>query len=141
MPINTKSLHLTGSTLDQLKKHFNQFHTNPYNQGRSNHQINQSINQLYLPSNLQCSTQVLISLSQNMLIYHICTYTHAYLKNLKIYFFKFYLSLYLTNLFTYLQIFWQKATFTHARVFLLYCCYFTKRKLCEYCVIRTAVTK
>ena len=78
-----------GSTLDQLKKHFNQFHTNPYNQGHSNHQINQSINKLYLPSNLQCSNQVLISLSQNMLIYHIRTYTHAYLKNLKIYFFNF----------------------------------------------------
>ena len=42
-----------------------------------------------------------------------------------IYIFSFYLFLYLTNLFID---FLKKTTFTHARLFCLYCCYFTKKK-------------
>ena len=47
------------------------------------------------------------------------------------------LFIYLFDLFIYLFTyrFWQKVTYTHARVFFYYCCYFTKRKLCEYCTI------
>ena len=42
-----------------------------------------------------------------------------------IYIFSFYLFLYLTNLFID---FLKTTTFTHARLFCLYCCYFTKKK-------------
>ena len=49
-----------------------------------------------------------------------------------IYIFSFYLFLYLTNLFID---FLKTTTFTHARLFCLYCCYFTKKKKCEYCTI------
>ena len=58
---------------------------------------------------------------------HIRTYASVYLENLKRI---FYLFIYL---FTYR--FFGKKRLSHARVFSYYCCYFTKRKLFEYCTI------
>ena len=53
-------------------------------------------------------------------------------KYIYIYIFSLNLYPYLTHLFID---FWRKATLTHARVFLLHCCYFTKTKLFEHCTI------
>ena len=64
--------------------------------------------------------------------HHIRTYARAYLKNLKIYIFKVYILVY----FIYLFIgFWAKSDLYTCKSFPLYCCYFTKRKLCEYYTI------